>query len=130
MRSLRSIGRSPLALALLLLASLAQQVGAVSHAVMAAWAGMPAGMLEEVCTSAGLARVPGAPEPTQSPTSAGGICDLCASATMASLLAAPANAYAIALACREGPTFAPVLPRASPLPRAHRSRAPPDFLPA
>jgi hypothetical protein len=129
MRSLRSFGRSPLAFALLVFAGLAQQVGAAAHGLMLARAGMP-GMLHEVCTSAGLVRVPGVPEPTKSPWNAGGICDLCATATMASLPAAPANGLAVVLAFRDEPAFAPILLVTSPPQRAYRSRAPPVSFPA
>ena len=130
MRSLRSSARSPLTLALLLLACLAQQLGAAAHGVMLVRTGMPAGMLHEVCTSAGLVRVPEAPDPAKSPRDAGGICDLCATAMMASLPAAPANGFAVAPTLRDEPAAAPVPPPASPAQRAYHSRAPPVFLSA
>jgi hypothetical protein len=129
MRSLRSFARSRFALALLLLASLAQQAGSVAHGVMLARSGTPAGMAHEVCTSAGVVPVPAAPEPTELPASTGGICDLCATANMPLLALAPDDAPAVLPALRDepavtaGPTLA-TLPQ-----RAYRSRAPPPSLP-
>ncbi len=125
MRSLRSLARSRFALALLLFASLAQQVGAVAHGVMLARPGLPAGVLHEVCTSGGVVRAPEAPEPTKSPAGAGGMCDLCAAASMPPLPWAPDHSPSVVPAFRDEPAFPPVPHLASPSQRAYRSRAPP-----
>ncbi len=129
MRSLRPFARSRFALALLLLASLAQQIGSVAHGVMLARGGAPAGMLHEVCTSAGVVRVPVAPEPTNLPARAGSVCDLCATGSMPSLASAPDDAAAVLVTVRDEPVATAGLTPASPPQRAYRSRAPPFSLP-
>jgi hypothetical protein len=127
---MRSLARSPLALALLLLACMAQQLGAAAHGAMGTRAVLSGGMFDEICSSAGLTRAPsqGPAEPAKLPAAAGGVCDLCATATMASLPpASPAS-------CPAAPfdiaplAFAAPLPLASPPQRANRSRAPPRSL--
>jgi len=121
---MRSLARSRFALALLLFGSLAQQVGAVAHGVMLA----RPGVLHEVCTSGGVVRAPEAPEPTKSPAGAGGICDLCAAASMPPLPWAPDHALTVVPTLRDEPAFAPVRHLASRPQCAYRSRAPPVSL--
>ncbi len=129
MRSLRSVACSRFALALALFGSLAQQVGALAHGVMLARPGLPAGVLHEFCTSGGVVRAPQAPEPAKSPASAGGICDLCAAASMPPLPWAPEHALIVVPGIRDEPAFQPVAHLGSPPQRAYRSRAPPVPLP-
>lgn len=130
MCSLRSSARSRFALVLFLLGSVAQQVGAVAHGTMLVRAGGLADPLHEVCTSAGLVRVPGVPEPAQPPASAGVTCDLCATATAAFLPAIAVDLVAIVPRHDAKAARAAVLPLSSRSQRAYRSRAPPVSLSA
>jgi hypothetical protein len=125
MRSLRSFARSRFALALLVLATLAHQAGAVAHGGMVGSSRASGDGLHDICTSAGLVHLPGVPEPAQSPSGLDVLCDLCATATMASLPPPPASRLAGVSAANGDPVVALVVPAAPSPRRAHRSRAPP-----
>jgi hypothetical protein len=125
MRSLRSFARSRFALALLAFAVLGHQAGAVAHGGMVASSRVSGDGLHEVCTSAGLVRVPGAPEPAQPPSGLDVLCDLCATATMASLPSPRTSRLAHVPAVHRDPAVALVVPAVPSPRRAHRPRAPP-----
>jgi hypothetical protein len=123
----RPLHHRRLALALVVLAWLAQQLGFAAHAPMQLGValGTPLG---EICTSAGLAPVPGDPaSPAEHRSQASSPCDLCATNTLPALVVATAHDIVVA---EHGPSARQALQAAlppDPLRHANRSRAPPSL---
>jgi hypothetical protein len=121
--------RRRLALAVVALAWLAQQLGFAAHGPMQVGAAL-GGPLGEICTSAGIAPAPGdPPSPSKHRTQGADLCDLCTVASLPALAAA--RVPGLTVAQRE--TDAAAAPSPAPAHdspwRANRSRAPP-LLPA